>query len=249
MSESILDFFGDFKVKKPYEKLYHSFEQDGDLIKGEKYKAVFSTPGNHYYDPETGKEHIVYPEEEVLDFHSDYLSKIIDEKANEYLRIYKDIKLKYLTSPTELYYLINGVVEDLGNDRYFFEHHEPLNEFPEIRNKLLNTLDELLIKMQPKDALEPPIEFNKIKFNLKKSEVCFLFYWLKEHGFLENSTDNEMLSKKMQKHFLRQASLDRNEYIEFKDSTSEFSKIAKGKILPSKRLLEFIEKINKQYSK
>ena len=55
----------------------------------------------------------------------------------------------------------------------------------------------MILKLQPSEYLEPPIEISKIKLNLKKSEIAFLFYWFKEFEFLENDLDYKNLSKKI----------------------------------------------------
>ncbi|WP_299061689.1 hypothetical protein [uncultured Polaribacter sp.] len=236
-----------FKSETQFNKLYDRFKIAGTLVKGEKYKALFEIPGNQYFD-ENGGEYIVFPEEKILDFYDDYLPNRIDSICDEYLNYFNRTLVFYNNNPQALYYNINTLIENVRDNIYFFQNLKFLPK--EIREYLVKKLEELLHNLAPKKALKFSDDFekDKIKLNFNKKEICYLFYWLKEFNFLEESTDNEKLSELLAQHFLRRASIDKDEYLVIKDATAEFSKIKNGTTIPSKKILKFLQDILNKYN-
>lgn len=245
----LVDFFEDFKESNFLDIMYSRFTNQGRLSDGEKYKAVFEIPGNHFINDETGEEHIIFPDEEILDFKDDFIPKKIKIKADNCHRFCEQMHKKLSNNPNAWYVLLNDMIEDLENDKYFFQQADFLESEPEIQSLLIQTIDDLILKLQPSEYLEPPIEISKIKLNLKKSEIAFLFYWFKEFEFLENDLDYKNLSKKINEHFMRRVSLDKNTYINIADISPEFTRIKNDKVLPSKKLVNFLKEVLQKYNK
>ncbi|QOD60685.1 hypothetical protein H9I45_15300 [Polaribacter haliotis] len=243
----LFDFFNFFKKDNFIEHLYDKFVSQGELLKNEKNKAVFRTPGNHFIDETTGVESIVYPTERVLDFQNDFIPKLIEINAEKYLNFCKKMEIKLLNNLSSWYYFLDSLAENLFNDKLFFKQSKNLNNYPSIRKKLLETIEGLLLNFNSK--LEPPTEIHKIKLGLKKTEICFLFYWMLEAGYFPEKFGIEKLSKILQTNFMRKASIDKDVYLEMKDSTSELSKIKKGEIIPSERLIKFLKDIINKHDK
>ncbi|WP_299122336.1 hypothetical protein [uncultured Tenacibaculum sp.] len=178
MREELLpiDSFDYFKSEKQFQKNYERFKLEGILLENEKYKAYFQRPGNQYYD-ENGKEEIVYPEEVVVDFFNEYLPNKIKRICYGYEMEMRGLCHKYSGNPQALYYNCNSLINFLETEKNFFENNDFIKRYDEIRKVLLFEIDKTIRNILPNEYLQFSNDFekNKIKFNLSKTEICFLF--------------------------------------------------------------------------
>jgi len=246
----LVDFFEDFKESNFLDIMYSRFTSQGRLLDGEKYKAVFEIPGNHFVNDDTGEEHTIFPDEEVLGFKHNFIPRIIKLKAESSHQFCKKMHMKLSINPDAWYVFLSDIIEDLENDKYFFQGVDFLNSEPEIQSFLVQTIEDLISKISKIDSLEPPNEISKINLNLRKRDIAFLFYWFKEYGIIDKNLNYKSLSRKINKHFKRAARLDNSTYFDITDISQEFTRIKNNdKIIPSKKLLQFFETILKKYTK
>ena len=244
-----LDSFAYFKSEKQFQKIYERFKLEGYLLEGEKFKAYFETSGQQYFD-ENGKEEIIHPETVIVEFYSQYIPSLIKTICDKYRFQFGRLNSKYSDNPQALYYNLNKLIEFLKSEQYFFKNDSFINQYSNVKNSLLSELDVLISDVLPSEYLQyfGDFEVDKIKFNLSKSDICFLFYFLRKEGFIEGVESNKGLSNLITKHSLERDTISNSYYLTIKDCTSELSRIKNKKILPSKKMLQFLARISQEYN-
>ncbi|WP_299008765.1 hypothetical protein [uncultured Tenacibaculum sp.] len=243
-----IDNFDYFKSQVNFDKIYERFKIIGRLLDGEKFKAYFDIPGQQYFD-ENGKEEIRFPETIIVDFYDDYIPKFIDRICENYKSHYKRLIREYKDNPSALYYNLNELISTLKDELRFFEHDDFIEKHSTVKKDLITKISDLIEVVLPDEHLEYSNSFDKdkIKFNLTKSDISFLFYLLREFKIIEGVESNKDLSNLIIKHSLERDTINNSSYLTIKSCTSELSRIKNEKILPSKKMVQFFKDIAKKY--
>ena len=177
--------FDFFKSESAFQGLHNKFMNNAVFVYENKYKAIFEIPPIRYFNELNEENDFVPPEEREVDFYKDYTPEEITRISNRYLDYARRIRESYADNPHAIYYNLNNLFEVILDEKDTLEQSLFLKQNVNIKTALFQSIQDLLQKLQPIKELEPLNESKKIKFNLRKSEISFLFYWLKEFGYLD----------------------------------------------------------------